>query len=362
MNQLNLIKKLLPGLLPLIIFVIADSIWGTEVGLLVAIGFGLLEVCISLAKKQKPDKFILFDVGLLVAMGGVSLLLENDLFFKLKPAVIGVMLCVLLGISAYGKQNFMMAMSGRYIKGIEINPWQEYELLQSIKMLFWLFSFHTILVFISAITLSKEAWVMISGPGFYVLFGLYFVFELYSKRRKQKKYQVEEWIPIVNEDGKVIGKMPRSIAHKGAKILHPVVHMQVLNSNGELYLQKRPVHKLVQPGKWDTAVGGHVAVDESIEMSLQREAYEEIGLSKFNAQPIKPYVWESEIEKELVFAFVAIADTELHPDGEEVEDGRFWPLTEIEENIEKGVFTPNFEHEYSLLKKYLAAVNQYSYQ
>ena len=63
MNVIDLIKKLLPGLAPLIIFVIADSIWGTEVGLIVAIGFGLIEIAYSLARKQKPDKFILFDVG-----------------------------------------------------------------------------------------------------------------------------------------------------------------------------------------------------------------------------------------------------------------------------------------------------------
>jgi isopentenyldiphosphate isomerase/intracellular septation protein A len=362
MNQLELIKKLLPGLLPLIIFVIADSIWGTEIGLLVAVGFGLLEVLISLAKKQKPDKFILFDVGLLVAMGGVSLLLENDLFFKLKPAVIGLMLCVVLGISAYGKQNLMMAMSGRYIKGIEINPWQQYELLQSIKVLFWIFSFHTVLVFFSSIAMSKEAWVMISGPGFYVLFGMYFVIELYNKRSKQQKYQAEEWVPIVNEQGKVRGKMPRSIAHKGSKILHPVVHMQVLNTDGELYLQKRPAHKLIQPGKWDTAVGGHMGVEESVEISLQREAYEEIGFSQFNAQPIKPYVWESEIEKELVFGFVAITDKKLQADGVEVEEGRFWQLAEIEEHIGKDVFTPNFEYEYSLLKKHLATASSFSHR
>jgi intracellular septation protein A len=115
MNQIELIKKMLPGMAPLIIFVVADSIWGTEIGLIVAIGFGLMEIVFSLIKKEKPDKFILFDIGLLMAMGGVSFLLDNDLFFKLKPGVIGIIFCVLLGVSAYGKQNLMMGMSGRYM-------------------------------------------------------------------------------------------------------------------------------------------------------------------------------------------------------------------------------------------------------
>lgn len=353
MNKFDLIKKLLPGLAPLIIFVIADSIWGTEVGLIVAIGFGLVEIFVSLLKRKKPDKFILFDVGLLVVMGGISLWLENELFFKLKPGVIGVILCVVLGISAYGKQNILMAMSGRYMKGVNINPWQQYEFLQSIKALFWIFTAHTILVFVSAVAMSKGAWVAISGPGFYVLFGVYFAFDLYQKRIKQKQYQKEEWLPILNEDGNVIGKMPRSVAHNGSKILHPVVHMQVLNSKGELYLQKRAANKLVQPNKWDTAVGGHVASDESIELSLKRESLEEIGLNKFSVKPFKQYLWESDLEKEMVFGFITTTNDQLKPDPAEVSEGKFWKFSEIESNLGKDVFTPNFEYEYTFLKTYL---------
>lgn len=39
-------------------------------------------------------------------------------------------------------------------------------------------------------------------------------------------------------------------------LLHPVVHLHLFNSRGELYLQKRPEWKDIQPGRWDTAVGG----------------------------------------------------------------------------------------------------------
>ena len=350
MNSIELIKKLLPGLAPLILFVIADSIWGTEVGLIVAIGFGLIEIGYSLMQKRKPDKFILFDVGLLVALGGVSLLLENDLFFKLKPAVIGAILCVLLGVSAYGKHNVMMAMSGRYLKGMEINPWQNYQMLQSIKALFWIFTAHTILVFISAVWMSKEAWVSISGPGFYVLFGVYFIFELYKKRRQQTAYAKEEWLPMLDDAGKVLGKMPRSVAHSGSMILHPVVHLHVFNSMGRLFLQKRAENKVVQPGKWDTAVGGHVAADESVELALKREAAEEIGLYDFSAKPFKQYKWESSIEREMVFAFVTVSYKPLKTHPDEASEGRFWTMDEIAEQIGKNVFTPNFEYEFGFLK------------
>ena len=65
----------------------------------------------------------------------------------------------------------------------------------------------------------------------------------------------EEMFPIVDEEGNITGAATRGECHNGSKLLHPVVHLHVFNSKGELYLQKRPEWKDIQPGKWDTSVG-----------------------------------------------------------------------------------------------------------
>ena len=118
----------------------------------------------------------------------------------------------------------------------------------------------------------------------------------------------QEMFPLVDEEGNIIGAATRGECHNGSKLLHPVVHLHVFNSHGELYLQKRPEWKDIQPGKWDTAVGGHVDLGESVEQALRREVREELGITEFNG-------------------------------------GRFWPIEEIRANLGKGVFTPNFEGE-----------------
>jgi isopentenyldiphosphate isomerase len=156
----------------------------------------------------------------------------------------------------------------------------------------------------------------------------------------------EEWLPLVNETGEIIGKELRSVCHSGSKLLHPVVHLHVLKSNGEIFLQKRPLNKKIQPGKWDTAVGGHIAFGESVELSLQREAAEEIGLENFEPIPAAEYIWETDIEREYIYSFLAKFDGELQINPEELAGGKFWSIDEIKNNLGAEVFTPNFEFEF----------------
>ena len=351
MKRSDLLKKLLPGFIPLFVFIAADEIWGTKVGLIVALTVGTFELIYTYIKEKRFDKFVLLDTALLVALGGVSLLLHNDIFFKIKPAVVEAILCVILAISAFTRIDIVGGMSQRYMKGIEINDQVQRKFKQTIKAMFWIFSAHTLLVVYSAFFMSKEAWAFISGGLFYIIFGVYFVYELVHQRRKSMKqviqhFEDEEWLPVVDEEGKVLGRALRSDCHGGERILHPVVHLHVMNHNKHLFLQKRPETKLIQPGKWDTAVGGHIAFGEDVKTALQREAFEEIGLKDFSARPIGNYVFESEVERELVYSFISYDYKGINLHSEEVEEGRFWSKKQIEQNLGKGVFTPNFEMEY----------------
>lgn len=155
----------------------------------------------------------------------------------------------------------------------------------------------------------------------------------------------EEMFPIVDEAGNIVGTATRGRCHDGSKLLHPVVHLHVFNSKGELFLQKRPEWKDIQPGKWDTSVGGHVDLGESVETALRREAREELGIENFTPEPLKHYVFESDREKELVFSYKTVHDSPINP-GAELDGGRFWTMDEIRKEMGKGVFTPNFENEF----------------
>lgn len=158
-----------------------------------------------------------------------------------------------------------------------------------------------------------------------------------------------ELLPVVNECGEVVGSATRRECHNGVRRpLHPVVHLHLFDLQGRLYLQKRPEWKDIQPGRWDTAVGGHVDLGESIGGALERETGEELGLRGLDAELLVKYVFESDRERELIHAFRAVTGLTPVPSAE-LDGGRFWPLDEIERNLGRGIFTPNFESEFRRL-------------
>lgn len=159
---------------------------------------------------------------------------------------------------------------------------------------------------------------------------------------------MEEYLPILNEEGEVIGKASRKECHSGTMLLHPVVHLHIFLKDKFIYLQKRSLKKDIQPGKWDTAVGGHVDYGESIEAAIVREASEELGIFNIYPKKLMSYIFQSEIEKELVNVYCIKVNDDFIADYniKEIDDARFWHFDEIESVMGKGILTPNFEQEY----------------
>ena len=167
---------------------------------------------------------------------------------------------------------------------------------------------------------------------------------------------VSEWFPIVEPHGLVIGRSSRQYCHSGAKPLHPVIHIHIIDRMSRIYLQKRSMRKDIQPGKWDTAVGGHVSYGEGVIEAVYREAEEELKFTEFHPIYLQTYEFESPVERELVNVFAAVGSYKLCPDLDEVDEGRWWELADIDASIGKGVFTPNFESEFTMIRSSLLAL------
>ena len=164
-----------------------------------------------------------------------------------------------------------------------------------------------------------------------------------------------EMLPVIEQNGEVIGQASRTYCHK-ARLLHPVVHLHLIDRFGNLYLQKRALSKENWPGCWDTAVGGHVLFGESFEEALYRESDEELGLTAFNPVLLGESLYKDRVERELIAVYAAVGHFPVTPNPEEVSEGRWWRMDEIEDNLGKSVFTPIFEEDFRKLRPSLEAL------
>ncbi len=161
----------------------------------------------------------------------------------------------------------------------------------------------------------------------------------------------EELLEIVDKDGKSLGVAPRSSVHGNPSLLHKVVHVLVFNGAGELLLQKRSMSKDVEPGKWDTSVGGHVSAAEEISLAVYREMKEELGIDTCEPGFLYSYIRSDSYESELVFTHSCIHNGPFLFNAEEIDAVKFWKIEEIKKALGTGVLSKHFEAEFA---KYIA--------
>jgi intracellular septation protein A len=161
----------LTQLLPLIVFIVIDSfVSDVRISILSAILFAIGQLVFTYVKIHQFDWFVLLDVGLITAFGAVSIIFKNDLFFKIKPAIIeGLTILFMLGL-ILAKDQFLLGYLGRMMPGKTLRP----EAIGLMKtMLGWMCVYivlHIGAILYTAFFSSRKVWAVVSGPGFYLIF------------------------------------------------------------------------------------------------------------------------------------------------------------------------------------------------
>jgi isopentenyldiphosphate isomerase len=153
-----------------------------------------------------------------------------------------------------------------------------------------------------------------------------------------------EYIYIVDENNRIIGKASRKECHGDPSLIHRTVHVVVYHPDGRILLQKRNMDKDIQPGKWDTAVGGHVDLGEDFDKAVRRELAEELGVhEKVEFQHIFDSKIRNDIESENVRVYSIIHPGPFDFQKDEIAEVRFWEICELRKIISETpeIFTPN---------------------
>ncbi len=153
---------------------------------------------------------------------------------------------------------------------------------------------------------------------------------------------MSEVFEVVNENDEIIGTATRKECHSNPKLIHRTAHVIVFSSNSKILLQKRSLNKDVQPGKWDTAVGGHFSVGESAIEAAKREMNEELGIPlSQNIDFMFKMKIRNNIESENVSVFSTVYDGPFFIQKEEIDEIRFWNRGELKELLKTNEITQN---------------------
>lgn len=154
-------------------------------------------------------------------------------------------------------------------------------------------------------------------------------------------------IILVDENDKELGVGEKIEVHKQGK-LHRAFSVFVLNSRGQMLLQKRARSKYHSGGLWSNACCGHPRPEEDLEKAAHRRLKEEMGFG-CEMDKVFSFIYKTPVdngltEHEYLHVFIGKFDGEQKPDPGEVEDTRWVGIDELQKDISENPsdYTPWF--------------------
>ena len=147
-----------------------------------------------------------------------------------------------------------------------------------------------------------------------------------------------EMLDVVNDDDRVQFRATRERVHREYHI-HRSVMFFVFDEDGRVFVNKRSATKEAYPGYWSIACGGHVLSGESYDGAVEREIREEVGLT---TRPtfITSFKKRTADERENVKVYGVVAERDPVLFADEIEQGQFATLAELNEMLGRFDFLP----------------------
>lgn len=179
-------------LLPIIVFLIVDGLFSNTIySIISAIVVALFYMTFSFFKTGNIDYMILIDVALITALGIVSIVVKNDIFFKLKPAIIDVVAIIFMIVLIFASEKFLLSYFIRFMPP-NLNFNQAF--IPYLKRMLLFTSLYTLLhglaVWYTAFNSSRRTWALVSGPGYFFLFIPMMLWIVVKKIRTRKRVEV----------------------------------------------------------------------------------------------------------------------------------------------------------------------------
>lgn len=361
------------GLLPLLLFMFLDNYFSYLLSFVIGITFCF--VCIFLFTFLSKDKIYIFmllpsAVTLILYSLFLSLKIEPVLY-KYSPLITEVLLVMTLTIT-----GFFRGYIHRRIRRAHINAFLRTRLRTQLNEFFFIaqivqnvYTLHLFFILIYGVIMFES---QAEGPGTFVvremnlIIGVVVIgYEHIRLSLMHGSLKKETWLPVLDNKQRVTGCIARSVSRSTRKkYFHPIVRIALLY-DGMLYLEKRDKNEYVDPGLLDYPFHRYVLFRHTLEDTV-KEIQEAEGIPA-SAPPryLIKYVYEDDKVKHLVSLYVVCIRSEeelnrlVQKDGKE---GKLWTSKQIEENLEKGIFSSYFEKEFPYLQNTILLAEQYNSQ
>lgn len=179
---------LLGGILPLVAYTLVEEYFGTKWGLVAGLALGMIEIISEKITNGKVDSITWAGNAILFVMGGISLLTNEGVWFKLQPAILEFASGALMLGSVFMKKPFLTLMADKQGTFDRFPLEMQGELRKSLSGLtarVALFFFaHAALATWAALYWSTKAWVFLKGIGFTGSMIVYMLAEAIVLRQK----------------------------------------------------------------------------------------------------------------------------------------------------------------------------------
>lgn len=339
--------------LPLIIFMVVDDFWGLGAAWGTSLILSLLLFVYIYFGYRKITQWFLFSTLIYTSVALVSTLIPNDLiplhFRSIETEYVVLVVFVLSLIFRPQIELFIFKQNKKMLPMLN-NLNELFRMIWILGGLIFLYVHLYLFLSYFDVSTNENTFTFIRTGYLSVLFFILF-FEMIRVTLVRVRLLREEWWPIVNEQGKMIG----SIHHQASladekKYTHPVVRLMLIDNN-RIYLNKRKTDEVLFPGMWDTAICSHVKVNEKVEDCIERVAAEKLNIKQLKPLFLSNYTHETEYESQYVFLFVACRYSDLSVNSSCIESAKWWTLQQIEDNLDSNIFTDSFKSELEILKR-----------
>ncbi|WP_459188810.1 hypothetical protein ACGE0T_01580 [Parabacteroides sp. APC149_11_2_Y6] len=346
------------GLVPLLLFMFLDNYISYLLSFIIGVAFCF--VCIFLFQVLKKDKvyqFLLLPSAATLVLYSIFLCLRLEpVLFIYSPLITEVLLVFVLAILGFAKRSVLRAIRTsehpNYKRTLMRTTLNEFffvaQLVQN------LYTLHLFIILVYSILpetmqsvrmdrfLYRELGVLIG-----LLLIIYEQIRIYMMRGSLRK---EMWLPVLNDGGKVIGCIARSVSRSlPKKYYHPVVRIAVVYE-GKLYLVKRNKAAFVSPDMIDYPFTSYVLFRHTLESTVREAIGDPDGKKEVNPRFLVRYTFENEKVKHLVSLYVICIRTEEDMERFKQPEGKLWTSKQIEENMDSGIFSEYFEQEFPYLQ------------